>query len=273
MLKSLSFILGLIVISSCKTAMLEPEAESRTSALGNKNAGIEKVIKTPQGQTCSTTKIFACLRNKGGKTCLSSCDVTTKYFCEKSRLKACISAEAGEAACYAKYCDGGGEGEFMSLALLKSRGLNPNALNRLERPDDGAGYGFYDPDYMKFGTNRTLVRLQELAKRTFRKSGQLIYIGDLSNSGGGNSGRHSGHIGGKEFDLGVIGNTPAIFVGRYDHQGYDRDATRIMIREAFKMGGLRLIYFNDPVLQREFPGKVKNAGGHADHLHFYWDAD
>lgn len=271
MSKLLSLVLGIMIVSSCKTIRDYPTFEDRSQVKADKNAAIEKVITTPQGQSCSTSAIFQCLRDEKGSSCLSSCGVGKTYFCEQGRLDACIKADGGENACYAKHCNGGGEGEFMSLALLKERGLNPNSLAKLEGPKNGAGYDFYDP--LKHGTNRTLVRIQELAKRVFRKSGHLMYIGDLSNSGGGNSGRHAGHIGGREFDVGVMGNTPAIFVGKYTHAGYSRQASRVMIREAIAMGGLRFIYFNDPVLIKEFPGKVRYAYGHDDHYHFYWDAD
>lgn len=262
------FLMNLI---SCKSMNTYPTYEERSQVKARKDAPIEIVIKTKQGDKCSTSQIFECLEAKKGKTCLSECRVTSKYFCEKTRLKKCLDADGGENACHAKYCHGGGNGEFMSLALLKERKLNPNSLAELENPDDGVGYGFYDP--LKTGTNRTLVRIQELARRVFRRSGYPMYIGDLSNKSGGNSGRHAGHIGGKEFDVGVMGNTPATFVGKYNHKGYNRNASRIMIEEAIKMGGLRFVYFNDPVLIKEFPGKVRWAAGHADHYHFYWDAD
>ena len=135
----------------------------------------------------------------------------------------------------------------------------------------GVGYDFYDP--LKTGTFKTILRLKELAKRVYRRTGFPIYIGDLSNKWGGNSGLHSGHYGGKEVDIAVMGNSPDQWVSYYYHAEYNRQASEVLIEELKAMGGVRFIYFNDPVLIQKYPGFVRRAYGHDDHYHIYWDAN
>ena len=147
--------------------------------------------------------------------------------------------------------------------------MSPNKLTNLK--PGGVGYDFYDP--LKTGTVKTVLRIKELAKRVYRRTGVPLYIGDLSNTWGGNSGRHAGHIGGKEVDIAVMGNTPETWVTNYYSQGADLNASKVLIEEMIAMGGVRLVYFNDPKIRSAFPSKVKYAGGHNDHYHVYWDAD
>ena len=266
------------IVTSCKSNQNFYLADEDRSVLSGNDESkyIEAVLNTKQGAKCSTQGIFNCMKNqKLGALCYSQCSVSSKYFCNEASLNSCIEGEGGSNACHAKYCEGGGDGEFMSLALLKERKVNPNALAKFPKPRAGGiGYQFYDPDSMKYGTNRTIVRVQELAKRLFRKTGNILYIGDLSNRNGGNSGRHAGHIGGKEVDFAVIGNSPKNKVYDYrDSPHYDRHATRVLFKEMLSMGGGRKIFFNDSVLIKEFSGFVFYARKHYDHIHVFWDAD
>lgn len=276
-----SWILSLIFfsLSSCKSpnAYEASESNSRVSSLNKQQTQLlEKVLKAKQGETCSTQGIFNCIKNdKRGPYCYSQCGVDSKYFCPQTAVDICIKNDGGSNACHAKYCKGGGDGEFLAEEIIKSKGLDPDGLMLFPRPaEGGVGYEFYAPDYMKYGTRKTIARVQELAKRLFRKTGHILYIGDLSNANGGNSGRHGGHYDGKEVDFGVIGNSPANFVSDYDrNKYYDRHATRVLIKELKLMGGVKNIFFNDPVLINEFPGFVQRASGHYNHIHVNWSAD
>jgi hypothetical protein len=116
----------------------------------------------------------------------------------------------------------------------------------------------------------------ELANRHFRKTGYPIYIGDISNGSGGNTDyngrpRHAGHIGGTEVDIGMTGNTPGVFCGRYTDSCYKRSQMRALIKEIIAMGGTTNMYFNDPVILNEFPAYVSYSSGHDDHIHVSWE--
>ena len=276
-----TLILSLIFfsLSSCKSpnAYEASESNSRVSSLNEQQTQLlEKVLKAKQGETCSTQGIFNCIKNnKRGAFCYSQCDVGSKYFCPQTAVEICIKNDGGSNACHAKYCKGGGEGEFLAEEIIKSQGLDPDELMLFPRPAEGGiGYEFYAPYYMKYGTRKTIARVQELAKRLFRKTGHILYIGDLSNASRSKTWRHYGHLSGKEVDFAIIGNSPANFVSDYDrNKYYDRHATRVLIKELKLMGGVKNIFFNDPVLINEFPGFVQRASGHYNHIHVNWNAD
>lgn len=254
------------------------KSKAPSPSFGNDEA-LEKVIMMRQGEQCSTSEIFGCFKNDGGEACLTRCGLGPRFFCEEVSLNICLNAGNSSKACYKNHCDGGGEGYFdVSHIADTNENIEQNkaGLTLFSQTEYGVGYALYpseiSPKYMQYGSKRTIARIKELAKRVFRKSGYPLYIGDLSHRENKCTNRHKGHIGGKEVDIAVMGNTPKKHVGRFWNSKHDHDASRILINEAKKMGGVRKIYFNDPrFFLAEFFGFVEFHPSHEDHYHIYWD--
>jgi hypothetical protein len=137
-------------------------------------------------------------------------------------------------------------------------------------PVKSTGLETYSYDELVYGTCRTIERLKELGRRMLSKTGLPIYVGDISAYGGGNLGRHATHSYGDDIDLAVMGNTTNTECYSYTSSCYNRNASRMLIKEIIDMGGLTSICFNDPAIINEFPNHVRYCSGHNDHYHIEW---
>ena len=140
----------------------------------------------------------------------------------------------------------------------------------MKLPAQGYGYETFDVESMRYGQPKTIARIKELAIRVYNKTGHKLYVGDLSNSGGGNSGRHAGHYNGIEVDIAIMGNTPTVSCYTIWEGCYLRSAQVALVNEILNMGGSTGMLFNDHAVQSRFPGFVGSAYGHDNHLHVNW---
>lgn len=249
----LAMLIGLL--TSCKSASQLEEVTSTPRS--TRESPVEKTI----GQTgqCSPASILGCLDAQGGYACFDRCAVKLDgLYCNMDKFEPCRDKSGGD-ACYKKFCGG-----KPSSGAFEPKSTS-TALARL--PKIGVGFEFYD--VLQHAKPKTLERIMELSNRVFRKSGYPVYVGDMSNSSGGNSGRHAGHYDGVEVDIAVMGNTPKQFCGTFRDSCYNRAAMRVLIKEIVSMGGATSMYFNDPVLLQEF-NQLSYVGGHDDHLHVNW---
>lgn len=213
-------------------------------------------------QKCSSDGIAACTKADGGKDCFERCGMKpSARYCRMEELTKCIE-KGGSPGCYKEQCGRviGGNGLF--------RPANGPGLTTL--PAQGFGFEAFDVDWMRYGQPKTIARIKELAARTYARTGFMLYIGDLSDSSGGNSGRHVGHGDGLEVDIAIMGNTPSVKCYNYWDDCYNRDAQIALIEEVIEMGGASGILFNDPAVQARFPYFVSNAAGHHNHIHINW---
>jgi hypothetical protein len=176
-------------------------------------------------------------------------------------LKKCIDNQGGD-SCYQKHCN----------SKIHSGPFNPPNGNGvlIQLPSQGYGYETYDVESMRYGQPKTIARIKELAVRVYNKTGLKIYVGDLSNSGGGNSRRHAGHYSGLEVDIAIMGNTPTKNCYTIWEPCYVRNAQMVLVGEILNMGGSTGMLFNDYSVQSRFPGSVGSASGHDNHLHVNW---
>jgi len=244
-----------MIMASCKsTSPLEQQASDFRST---RESTVEKIIGDKD--KCGPSSILSCLDAVGGYACFDRCAVEPDVlFCDQELLNTCVKNSGGD-VCYRKFC-----GKKVSTGAFKPKS---DSKNLALFPKNGIGFEFYD--LLQYARPRTIERILELTNRVFRKSGYPVYVGDMSNSSGGNSGRHAGHYDGIEVDIAVMGNTPKLFCSTYRDACYNRDAMRILIKEILNMGGTSSLYFNDPVLLNEF-SQLSYVGGHDDHLHVNW---
>lgn len=214
-------------------------------------------------EKCTSDGIFACTQGGGGEGCFSRCNTKpSEKYCSMSALDKCLDNRGGS-ACFEKNCgagSGGGSGAFSP----------PNSSGLVKLPSAGPGYEAYDVDWMRYGQAKTIARIKTLAQRVYAKTGYKIFIGDLSDSSGGNSGRHSGHYDGLEVDIAIMGNTTSIMCYNYWDGCYNRRAQIAVIDEIRAMGGASSVLFNDWNVQSVFPQFVSSASGHDNHIHVNW---
>ena len=239
---------------------------------------IEKVIATPAIEDCSTARIFDCLKNSGGKACLRNCSVNENLFCSVKTLNSCLKHRGGSGLCYAKSCDGGGEGK-LDVTSLPGGGWR-------KMPTQGIGYIFYirNSNHM-WATAKTVARMEELAKRVFRKTGYPLLLGDFSKKGGGYFPPHKSHRDGRDVDIAVMGNTTKVSILDYRHSKHYFKSTEhsdengplslgqyltlVLVEEAKAIGGFEGILYQDPRLYKF--GHSINWPGHKNHIHIDWE--
>jgi hypothetical protein len=210
---------------------------------------------------CEVKDIAACTTAAGGLSCFTRCGFQpSDKFCKIDNLNTCLTSGGGN-GCYKKHCgDDAHSGEF-----VPARGSKLEVL-----PASGYGYETFDVTWMRYGKPQTIARIKELAIRVYNKTGVKIYVGDISDKYGGNGGRHSGHHGGLEIDIAVMGNTPTVKCYNIWESCYMRPASEVLLREVKSMGGATSVLFNDSALQSKFPGFVGYARGHDNHYHVNW---
>lgn len=210
---------------------------------------------------CTVKDINDCTSAAGGLTCFDRCGFKpSDKFCNMKQLDDCLDAKGGT-TCYKKHC-----GAFVHSGPYTPPG--GSGLTKL--PAEGYGFQTYDVEWMRYGKPKTIARVKELAIRVYNKTGMKIFVGDLSNSGGGNGGRHAGHYDGLEVDIAVMGNTPTVNCYTIWEGCYLRNASIALINEIRSMGGAKGVYFNDATVRARFPGFVTPAGGHDNHYHVNW---
>lgn len=211
---------------------------------------------------CTVKDISACTDNRGGFACFSRCGFKpSENFCSMEALKKCEENRGGD-SCFQKYCN----------SKVHSGPFNPSngSGGLMKLPAQGYGYETFDVESMRYGQPKTIARIKELAIRVYNKTGYKLYVGDLSNSGGGNSGRHAGHYDGLEVDIAIMGNTPTVSCYTIWEGCYLRSAQMAVVGEILNMGGSTGMLFNDSAVQSRFPGSVSYSGGHDNHIHVNW---
>lgn len=245
-----SFIIGALFLVACS----DSEDQKRTSGV--------RALNLAEEASCTKQGIFQCTGAEGGLACFSRCGVEPNAdYCSMDKLNSCLDQQKG-ASCYRDYCGSsvGGSGPFYPA--------NGGGLTKL--PAQGYGFETYDVDYMRYGQPKTIARIQELAARVFNKTGYKLFVGDLSNSSGGNSGRHAGHLSGLEIDFAIMGNTPTIKCYTIWDGCYLRNLQKVFVQEVIDMGGVTGFYFNDTQIQSLFPGWVSSSKNHDNHIHVNW---
>lgn len=246
--------LALIILATCAAAACTvqdapTEDSTRVSSLDSDNP------------KCEVKEITACADSAGGLGCFTRCNVQpSETYCRVDSLKTCLDSGGGN-GCYKKHCGT----DAHSGPFSPPRGSKLAVL-----PTSGYGFETYDVTWMRYGKPQTIARLKELAIRVYNKTGLKLYIGDLSDKYGGNGGRHSGHRGGTEVDIAIMGNSPTVKCYNIWENCYLRPASEVLVREVINMGGATSLLFNDSAIQRKFPGFVGFARGHDNHYHINW---
>lgn len=213
------------------------------------------------GAQCEVKDISACTSSAGGLSCFTRCGFQpSDKFCKMESLSTCLNSAGGN-GCYKNHCGA----DAHSGAFVPARGSKLETL-----PASGYGFETFDVSWMRYGKPQTIARLKELAIRVYNKTGVKIYIGDISDKYGGNGGRHSGHHGGVEIDIAVMGNTPTVKCYNIWESCYMRSASEVLLGEVKSMGGATSVLFNDSALRAKFPGFVGYARGHDNHFHVNW---
>lgn len=231
----------------------------------NPRAGTSEIMAVDNNKDdapqCTVKDISSCTDARGGYTCFSRCGFKpSENFCAMEALDKCLDNKGGS-SCYQRHCN----------SKVHSGPFNPsNRSGLMLLPAQGYGYETYDVESMRYGQPKTIARIKELAVRVYNKTGLKIFVGDISNSAAGNSGRHAGHYGGIEVDIAVMGNTPTKNCYTIWDACYVRSAQMVLVSEILNMGGSTSMLFNDYSVQRRFSGSVGSASGHDNHLHVNW---
>jgi hypothetical protein len=211
---------------------------------------------------CTVKDISDCTDARGGLSCFSRCGFKpSENFCAMEPLEKCLNSKGGT-TCYQKHCSS----EVHSGPFNPSNGSG----GLVKLPASGYGYETFDVESMRYGQPKMVARIKELAIRVYNKTGYKLYVGDLSNASGGNSGRHAGHYDGLEVDIAIMGNTPTVSCYTIWEGCYLRSAQAALIGEILNMGGSTGMLFNDSSVQSKYPGFVGSASGHDNHLHVNW---
>jgi len=141
--------------------------------------------------------------------------------------------------------------------------------NGYRQPRLGSTTGLcaYGSAYKRYGKGNTMTLLENIGKNYKRYGEGYISVGNISLKGGGYMRPHSSHRVGLDVDLRPMrmDNRQCTNPMQWNWNGYDRDATRKLVRALRATGRIKLILFNDPVLIRE--GLVTKYSGHDNHLH------
>lgn len=245
----LSMFLGMATFIGCTNNDGQPEV-ARVMVVDN------------DAPRCTVKDISSCTDAKGGLSCFTRCGFKpSENFCAMESLNKCLDNKGGS-SCYDKHCGS----EVHSGPFQASNG----AGGLVKLPAQGYGYETFDVESMRYGQPKTVARIKELAVRVYNKTGYKIFVGDLSNSAGGNSGRHAGHYDGIEVDIAIMGNTPTVTCYTIWEGCYLRSAQMALVNEILNMGGATSMLFNDAAIINRYPSMVGSASGHDNHLHVNW---
>lgn len=142
------------------------------------------------------------------------------------------------------------------------RAASPAAVDT-PMPRRGTGYTTYAAQSRQYATRNTVDTVERIAERYNTRTGRNIEVGEISRRNGGANPGHSSHRRGTDVDLRPQSRSGGPTTWR--SPGYDRDATREMIRDIRRENPNARILFNDPVLIRE--GLVRPWARHDNHLH------
>lgn len=143
-----------------------------------------------------------------------------------------------------------------------STATRSGAVN-VQMPRRGNGFTTYAAPSRQYATQRTVNQVQNIAQRYNARTGRNLEIGEISRRGGGANPGHSSHRRGIDVDIRPQSRNGGPTTWR--SPGYDRNATREMIREVRRENPNARILFNDPQLIRE--GLTRPYKGHDNHLH------
>jgi LysM repeat protein len=144
-----------------------------------------------------------------------------------------------------------------------SKGVNT------QLPKNGFGYISYYSQNDKFGTAKTISRIQNIAKEWHTRHPDLpVPIGDISRKNGAPylKGEHASHKKGVDFDMRPFRyDRTGAKVTVNDKKNYNAKATREFVKMVKEMYPKTLIGFNDSELNRS--KETQNWKHHDNHLH------
>ncbi len=133
-------------------------------------------------------------------------------------------------------------------------------------PAKGVGYTTYYSQDRKFGTAKTIERLQNIAKEWNKRHPNLpIPIGDISKKGGGDISGHASHEKGVDVDMRPFRKDGSGGKVTVNSKNYDAKNTREFVKMVKEMYPKTLIGFQDSALLKS--GTTRNWANHDDHLH------
>jgi hypothetical protein len=152
---------------------------------------------------------------------------------------------------------------------------------KLTRPSDpvAAGYNLYGSDSKKFGTERTIWRVQEAGK-VLASKGIVMDVGNISKSGGGTLPPHKSHRNGRDVDVRLVSSSGKSGPCNISKSCYSKEKTFEMVKAVLDVDpkGMRMIFINDPELRKMINRYAKEkyglddisryCAGHDDHVHF-----
>lgn len=264
----LKSVLTLVVLGILFSGTSYSENMSLMSAINKFNEGTNELnCVTSKTDSCTEKGMQTCLENSGGEGCFKNCNKDPKLFCKMEKVKKCLSFDGG-APCYEKHCS-------VSLTSKFKPSNMSNSVNTY-LPKKGFGFQCYDDhDLNVFGTPRTIERLKELGRRVKIKTGQKIFVGDISKKWGGYLWPHAGHRNGNEVDFANMGKTDDCISYNINDGCYSREANMALIETAIQMGGVKEVLFNDPVIRAKINKKygpiMRYSRGHHHHIHITWN--
>ena len=136
----------------------------------------------------------------------------------------------------------------------------------------GTGFTSYQPTSRQWAKPEAVEALRNIgdAWSAAHPGEPRIQVGDVGKPEGGPFPPHKSHQNGVDLDVRPMRSDGREGPTQWNNaQTYSRDLTRDLVRTIVGNGSLpvRMIFFNDPQLQREFPGVVLPQHGHDDHLH------
>jgi hypothetical protein len=165
--------------------------------------------------------------------------------------------------------------------ILPSITLNDEARAR------EAGYYTYGQDRKRYGTERTIWRIQEAGK-ALAEQDLIMSVGNISLNGGGRMAPHVSHQRGVDVDLRFVGPSGRGVQCNIGHNRscFDREKTFQMVKALIDTDpeNVRRILINDAGLARMVNTYYREATGtnrtvaapcgttaHNDHIHFSWN--
>ena len=143
------------------------------------------------------------------------------------------------------------------------------STNTYRQPQLGAATGLcaYGYRHKRYGKDSAMDRLENVGKSYKNRGEGYISVGNISLNGGGYMAPHSSHQVGLDIDLRPMrsDNGQCSSAMQWNWNGYDRDATRQLIKDLRATGRIKTILFNDPTLIKE--GLSTYWKGHDNHLH------
>ena len=141
------------------------------------------------------------------------------------------------------------------------------------QPKDSRGYFLLPqaPSQAQYAHPNLLTFIFQIEREWQALCDRKFGIGNISIDGGRGFDRHRTHRKGIEMDCRPVRKDrmagQAARCSYQDSRVYDREATIKLLGLFVAHPWIRIVYFNDPEVQRALGARVKSAPGHADHFH------